>query len=186
MKASRRTLIISAVAGTAFALAGCKTTTDGSSTSVVLDVSKVKNYATAGINAALMMIGITDTVPGLTSYSAKLKEGVINIQTILSTFDQIVGDSLTLNYDGTNYKTIVDSLLNGISIVLNIIQEISTSTIFNTGISSTISKSVLTINTALNTVVNIYRIMIGLDISTASDGTSGMTETEALSVLNVK
>lgn len=182
---SKRRFIISAVTGTAFALVGCKTTTDGSSTSVVLDVSKVKNYATAGINAALMMIGITDTIPGLTKFSTELKEGISKIQSTLSTFDEIVGDNVTFNYDSTNYKTIVDSLLNGISNVLGIIQTISESSIFNTGISSSLSKSVLTITAALNTVVNIYRVMIGMGINVASDGTAGMTESEALSALNV-
>ena len=182
---SKRAFILSAVAGTAFTLAGCKTTTEGNTTSVVLDTSKIKNYASAGVNAALMMIGITDTVPGLTRFSDDLRKGISRIQIALSTFDQIVGDNVTFSYDSTSYKTIVDSLLNGISDVLSIIETISKSNIFNTEISSTISKTVLSINTALSTIVNIYRVMIGLSINVASDGTAGMTEDEALSTLNV-
>lgn len=185
MNVSRRKLFLVPVLGTAFVLAGCKTITSGDSTTVVLDTSKVINYVTAGINAATMITAILVVNPALTEYNTKLKSAVVQTQFYLNEFKSIVGTSQTFTYNGANYKTIVDSLLVSISNILSIIDEVANSSIFTTSISSNISNTVLTIRAALATVVNIYSIMIGFNINTASGGNEEMSEPDALKALNV-
>lgn len=168
-------------------LAGCKTVTDGSTTSVEINVSKVTQYAQAGINSANLIIGAVAAIPGLSVYTSMLSSISTLISKALIDFQSSVGDSVTISYNDSNYKTLVDSILDNISKILEILNKIvSTDTVQSLGISDEIVKYINIVKTALGTVVNVYQIMIGLMVFTASSGTQTMTEGEALSTLNVK
>ncbi|MDG6095442.1 twin-arginine translocation signal domain-containing protein [Acetobacter sp. AN02] len=117
-------------------LAACNVSTNGSVTTVTLDVDKIRNYASAGLNAAATVASVLSSIPGAQAWTAPLLAARTALSAALEAFSDAAGSSLTVSYDNADIKSRVDSILNDLQ---TISATVSASV---TGLSSMLSASV--------------------------------------------
>ncbi|NHN93874.1 hypothetical protein [Acetobacter sicerae] len=178
---SRRNLLRSSALGLAgAALAACTTTTSGGVTTITLDVTKVKNYGQAGLNAAAAVIAFSAQFPAISAYVPAIQAAEIALSGALTAFSTAAGATLTISYNNTDWKTRVDSVLSDLSTVAGAIESAIS------GAGSALSASVLsdakTALSALNTIISVFKGLLGVSAVRSS---AGMTEAQALAALGV-
>ncbi|MCP1214152.1 hypothetical protein [Acetobacter okinawensis] len=198
---SRRSLLRSSgLAGIAL-LAACAVATTNGVTTITLDVTKVKNYGQAGLNAAATVTSFLSTFPAMAPYALAITAAETALSGALSAFSSAAGSTLTISYNDTSWKTRVDSILTDLDTLGGAIE----SAISGSG--STLSTSVIadakTAYNALATVISVFKALLGVSDAKAPVGTparvtrdmvlvgapvpsTGMTEARALAILGVR
>lgn len=178
---SRRSFLRNAAAGTAaIGLSACTVATSNGVTTITLDVTKVKNYGQAGLNAAATVTSYLSTFPALTTYMAAITAAEVALSGALSAFSSAAGSTLTISYDDASWKTRVDSILTDLSTVAGAIQ--SAISAAGSMLSGTVQTDAKVALSALQTIISVFKGLLG--ISSARVGT-GMTEAQALAALGV-
>lgn len=177
--------------GGAAIIAGCATTHVGTTTTITLDVSKIKAYADAGLSAAKTVESVLVMVPALAIYVVPVQTITAALQAALNVFTTQAGTKITLVYNDANVKAIVDSILNALEqlggLIKNIVVALPASV---AKISTTTVNQVELVYNALMTIVAVFRTI--LTIPTTPSGLSLGTlptsqrfaEMRALSVLH--
>ena len=180
---------------------GCAVTTTNGVTTITLDVAKVKNYGQAGLNAAATITSFLSSFPTMTPYALAIQAAETALSGALSAFSAAAGSTLTISYNDATWKTRVDSILTDLDTLAAAIE----SAIAGSG--SMLSTSVLadakTAYNALNTVISVFKALLGVSDVKAPVGTpaqvtrdmvlvgapvpaTGMTEARALAILGVR
>ncbi|MBS0988058.1 hypothetical protein JK182_05120 [Acetobacter okinawensis] len=198
---SRRSLLRSSgLAGIAL-LAACTVATTNGVTTITLDVTKVKNYGQAGLNAAATVTSFLSTFPAMAPYALAITAAETALSGALSAFSSAAGSTLTISYNDTSWKTRVDSILTDLDTLGGAIESVIS------GSGSTLSTSVIadakTAYNALATVISVFKALLGVSDTKAPVGTparvtsemvlvgaavpaTGMTEARALAILGVR
>lgn len=186
MKISRRKIMMmTAMLGMGSLLTACETTTVGNTTTHTLNVAKVKMYATAGLNAANAVASVLALNPSFSVFVPPIRAASEMITNTLTSFTDVVGDKIEISYDDTNFKTLVDTLIDNLDQLLTTIGAASISILKdNLGLSTAFINKVVISRDALATLVSVFKIVVGDYVSTAS-GPGAMTEDEAFKVLGV-
>lgn len=165
------------------ALSACTTVNEGGVTTHTLDVQKVKNYAQAGINAAKTIALAFAPFPELADTVAKAQAVVLTLEGDLAAFTASVGDSISVSYGDLSVKGLVDTLLAGVSTVLDIATALNQTVLGQiAGVSDALIQKANILFTSLQTIVSVFQVLIGT-ITTASG--SGVSEAQALLNLGV-
>ncbi|MFT9258933.1 MAG: hypothetical protein ABF535_12810 [Acetobacter sp.] len=164
-------------------LAACTVTTSGSTTTVTLDVAKVRAYGQAGLNAAATVMDFLAPLPGLAPYVAGIRTACAGLSGALGAFSAAVGPALAVSYDDATWKTLVNSILSDMGAVSSAIAAAIQ------GGGSTFSASVgadaTTALNALDTLINLFSGVLGLAGAALTPGQPRMTERQALKSLGV-
>lgn len=186
MTVSRRKLLMAlAAVSLGTTLAGCETTKDGDTTTITLDVGKVTRYAQAGLNASSMVISILALNPSFSVFVAPIRSAADVLNNSLTAFTQATGDKVTISYDDTNFKTLVNTLLDDLDRILSIVGGVTVAIMKdNLGLNTSLVNKIVVARDALSTLISIFKVLVGGFISTASGTTASMDEQQALSILN--
>ncbi|MFT8587381.1 hypothetical protein [Acetobacter papayae] len=180
---SRRALLRSSVLAGMAMLAACTVTTTNGVTTITLDVTKVKNYGQAGLNAAATVTSFLSTFPAMAPYALAITAAETALSGALSAFSSAAGSTLTISYDDASWKTRVDSILTDLDTLAAAIE----SAIAGSG--STLSTSVIadakTAYNALATIISVFKALLGVS-SAVRNGPTSMTEAQALAALGVR
>lgn len=182
-------------------LAACAVTTTNGVTTITLDVTKVKNYGRAGLNAAATVTSFLATFPALAPYAVAIEAAEAALSVALSAFSNAAGSSLTISYNDANWKTRVDSILTALDGLASVIAK----TIAGSGklLPAAILADTKTADNALATVISVFKALLGVSDARAPVGTpaqftrdmlvvgavvpsTGMTEARALAILGVR
>ncbi len=198
---SRRNLVRSSALGmAAAALAACAVNTTNGVTTITLDVTKVKNYGQAGLNAAATVTSFLSTFPTMAPYVLAITAAETALSGALSAFSTAAGSTLTISYNDASWKTRVDSILTDLDTLAAAIE----SAISGSGsvLSSTVISDAKTAYNALATIISVFKALLGVSDAKAPVGSrmhltrdmvlvgapvpaTGMTEAQALKVLGV-
>lgn len=167
-------------------LAGCKTiSADGTTHGVSVNVSKIKAYAVAGLNAAATISTLLSVIPAYAPYGLVIAGATSLLKADLESFTQAAGNMSTLTVDTSSTGSLVHSLVNDLDQVLSAIGALTRSdTVSSLGLSPALHNTVATITTALTTIVSIFQVLLGTMVTTGAGGQT-MSEEEALRTLNV-
>lgn len=197
---SRRSLLRNtSLAGMAM-LAACTVTTTNGVTTITLDVTKVKNYGQAGLNAAATVTSFLSTFPAMAPYALAITAAETALSGALSAFSSAAGSTLTISYNDASWKTRVDSILSDLDTLAAAIE----SAIAGSGsvLSSSVLSNARTAYNALATLISVFKALLGVSDAKAPVGTrthltrdmvlvgapvpaTGMTESQALKELGV-
>ncbi|MFT9361599.1 hypothetical protein [Acetobacter okinawensis] len=198
---SRRSLLRSSgLAGIAL-LAACTVATTNGVTTITLDVTKVKNYGQAGLNAAATVTSFLSTFPAMAPYALAITAAETALSGALSAFSSAAGSTLTISYNDASWKTRVDSILTD----LDELDAAITNAISGSGsvLSTTVIADAKTADNALATVISVFKALLGVSDAKAPVDTpaqvtrdmvlvgapvpsTGMTEARALAILGVR
>lgn len=186
MSISRRNLLLT-LGAASMMLASCSVVKNGSSTKLELDTIKVVNYAQAGLNAAATVAGVVSLVPGMSDITAKFSTVITSLSTNLTAFkDKIGSDIVIIEYNDSNWKSIVDSILKDIETISSIITAfVAQVTESNAIKDSKVVDQMSIVATAIATIVAIFKAAVGAIPDTAAKDAKYMSESEALAVLGV-
>ena len=198
---SRRNLLRTTGMAGMVALAACAVTTTNGVTTITLDVTKVKNYGQAGLNAAATVTSFLSSFPALAPYALAIKAAETALSGALSAFSSAAGSTLTISYNDASWKTRVDSILSDLdTLAAAIARAISGS---GSMLSASVVADAKTAYNALNTVISVFKALLGVTDVKAPVGTpaqvtrdmvlvgapvpaTGMTEARALAILGVR
>ncbi|MBO1326844.1 hypothetical protein K2X14_17275, partial [Acetobacter sp. TBRC 12305] len=152
----------------ALALAACSTVTTNGVTTITLDVTKVKNYGQAGLNAAATVASFLSAYPALAPYMAAVTLADTALSGALTAFSTAAGSTLTISYDDATWKTRVDSILTDLDTLAAAIENAIA------GSGSILSASVIadakTAYNALATVISVFKALLGVSDSRSPVG----------------
>jgi hypothetical protein len=197
---SRRSFLRSAALVGATALTACTVTTTNGVTTITLDVTKVKNYGQAGLNAAATVTSFLSSFPALAPYALAITAAETALSGALSAFSSAAGSTLTISYNDTTWKTRVDSILSDLDTLAAAIE----SALAGSGsvLSSSVLSNARTAYNALATLISVFKALLGVSDAKAPVGNrmhltrdmvlvgapvpaTGMTEVQALRALGV-
>jgi hypothetical protein len=197
---SRRSFLRSAALVGATALTACTVTTTNGVTTITLDVTKVKNYGQAGLNAAATVTSFLSSFPALAPYALAITAAETALSGALSAFSSAAGSTLTISYNDTTWKTRVDSILSDLDTLAAAIE----SALAGSGavLSSSVLSNARTAYNALATLISVFKALLGVSDAKAPVGSrmhltrdmvlvgapvpaTGMTEAQALKALGV-
>ncbi|MCH4023573.1 MAG: twin-arginine translocation signal domain-containing protein [Acetobacter sp.] len=186
MQISRRKFLHhSALAATALTAGACTITTSGQVTTLTLNVATIEKYAKAGISAVTTVIGIAAVSSALGPVVVSgIEAAGATLNAALAAFISAAGDTVTISYDDTSWKTQVDSLLDDLDTVVSKLSTALTLLKTRAG-SSVVSTASMAVN-AVQTVLNAFEALLGTVM--LKRGIAGPTQTEidnALKVLGV-
>jgi hypothetical protein len=197
---SRRSFLRSSVLVGATALTACTVTTTNGVTTITLDVTKVKNYGQAGLNAAATVTSFLSTIPALASYALAITAAETALSGALSAFSSAAGSTLTISYNDASWKTRVDSILSDLDTLAAAIESALAGS--GSALSSSVLSNAKTAYSALATLISVFKALLGVADAKAPVGThmrltrdmvlvgapvpaTGMTEAQALTALGV-
>ncbi|MGE4522647.1 MAG: hypothetical protein AB7D19_09215 [Acetobacter sp.] len=197
---SRRSFLRSAALVGATALTACTVTATNGVTTITLDVTKVKNYGQAGLNAAATVTSFLSSFPALAPYALAITAAEAALSGALSAFSSAAGSTLTISYNDTTWKTRVDSILSDLDTLAAAIE----SALAGSGavLSSSVLSNARTAYNALATLISVFKALLGVSDAKAPVGSrmyltrdmvlvgapvpaTGMTEAQALRALGV-
>ncbi|MCH4094644.1 MAG: hypothetical protein LKE96_10180 [Acetobacter peroxydans] len=197
---SRRSFLRSATLVGATALTACTVTTTNGVTTITLDVTKVKNYGQAGLNAAATVTSFLSSFPALAPYALAITAAETALSGALSAFSSAAGSTLTISYNDASWKTRVDSILSDLDTLAAAIE----SALAGSGsvLSSSVLSNARTAYNALATLISVFKALLGVSDAKAPIGNrmhltrdmvlvgapvpaTGMTEAQALRALGV-
>lgn len=197
---SRRSFLRSAALVGATALTACTVTTTNGVTTITLDVTKVKNYGQAGLNAAATVTSFLSSFPALAPYALAITAAETALSGALSAFSSAAGSTLTISYNDATWKTRVDSILSDLDTLAAAIE----SALAGSGavLSSSVLSNARTAYNALATLISVFKALLGVPDAKAPVGNrmhltrdmvlvgapvpaAGMTEAQALKALGV-
>ena len=179
---SRRSLLRSSgLAGVAL-LAACTVATTNGVTTITLDVTKVKNYGQAGLNAAATVTSFLSSFPTMAPYALAIGAAETALSGALGAFSTAAGSTLTITYNDATWKTRVDSILTDLDTLAAAIE----SAIAGSGsiLSASVIADARTADNALATVISVFKALLGVSDARRVSGPR-MTEAQALAVLGV-
>ncbi len=160
---------------------GCSVSTSGNVTTITLDVTKIKNYGQAGLNAAATVTLYLSSFPTLAPYMTAITAAETALSGSLSAFSDAAGSTLTINYDNADWKTRVDSILSDLSTVASAIGAAISGA--GTALSATVQTDASVALESLDTLISVFKALLGLASGAKASG--GMTEAQALANLGV-
>lgn len=197
---SRRSFLRSAALVGATALTACTVTTTNGVTTITLDVTKVKNYGQAGLNAAATVTSFLSSFPALAPYALAITAAETALSGALSAFSSAAGSTLTISYNDATWKTRVDSILSDLDTLAAAIE----SALAGSGsvLSSSVLSNARTAYSALATLISVFKALLGVSDAKAPVGSrmhltrdmvlvgasvpaTSMTEAQALRALGV-
>ncbi|MFT8699050.1 hypothetical protein [Acetobacter orientalis] len=198
-KISRRSLMRTSSLGLGLALlTACTVTTQNGVTTITLDVTKIKNYGQAGLNAAATVGSFLGGFPTLAPYAAAIELADTALSGALAAFSTAAGSTLVITYNDASWKTRIDSVLADLNKVASAIEGAIS------GSGSVLSAKVLaeakTYKNALATIISVFQALLGVSDAPAQASTAmiramirtgaphpvtGMTEAQALKVLGL-
>jgi hypothetical protein len=164
MKTMSRRALFTTLGGAALSatlLAGCTTMKDGGTTTVTLNVAKVKAYMEAGLNASATVLSTIALIPVFDTYTLPLKKAQAALMQAETVFVESFGDKLEVSYDDTSVKTLINSVINLIQQIADQIKVIL-SNMIQVGISvdtPTLNKVELMYN-AIATILSIFKALV--------------------------
>lgn len=197
---SRRNFMRTSALGlSAAALAACTAATTNGVTTITLNVTKVKNYGQAGLNAAATVTSYLSSFPTLAPYALAITAAAKALSVALGAFSTAAGSTLTITYNDATWKTRVDSILTDLDTLAAAIE----SAIAGSGsiLSASVIADARTADNALATVISVFKALLGVSDARAPIGhvftrdmllvgapvpRTGMTEAQALAVLGVR
>ncbi|GAB3588401.1 hypothetical protein [Acetobacter peroxydans] len=197
---SRRSFLRSAALVGATALTACTVTTTNGVTTITLDVTKVKNYGQAGLNAAATVTSFLSSFPALAPYALAITAAETALSGALSAFSSAAGSTLTISYNDATWKTRVDSILSDLDTLAAAIESALSGS--GAALSSSVLSNARTAYNALATLISVFKALLGVPDAKAPVGTrtrltrdmvlvgapvpaTGMTEAQALKALGV-
>jgi hypothetical protein len=182
----RKFLSFGALAAATTALAACTTLRDGTKTTLTLDVSKINSYGQAGLNAAETIAAALAFIPAVSPYIATVTTIAELLKSDLAKFAASTSGKITVVYDDSSVKTIVDSVSTDLSHLLDAIKQAAASAIAaKAGVTQNTQNQISLIGNALSTIVSVFEAMLGT-VSTGSASSAKMSEADALNVLGVR
>ena len=197
---SRRSFLRSSALVGATALTACTVTTTNGVTTITLDVTTVKNYGQAGLNAAATVTSFLSSFPALAPYALAITAAETALSGALSAFSSAAGSTLTISYNDATWKTRVDSILSDLDTLAAAIE----SALSGSGavLSSSVLSNARTAYSALATLISVFKALLGVSDAKAPVGSrmhltrdmvlvgapvpaTGMTEAQALRALGV-
>ena len=160
------------------ALAGCNVTTNGSSTTVTINVSQAVAWGTAFVNAAgilAQIAGIAGT-PFAQTFTSVIQPALLGA---LNELNAATNGTVSLTVDKASPQAFLQSMFNNASTLL------STAKTALPNVAPTALTTAQTYVSALQTLVSVFGAAIGQLVPTAGAG-GGMDEGEALKLFNVK
>lgn len=197
---SRRSFLRSAALVGAMALTACTVTTTNGVTTITLDVTKVKNYGQAGLNAAATVTSFLSSFPALAPYALAITAAETALSGALSAFSSAAGSTLTISYNDATWKTRVDSILSDLDTLAAAIESALSGS--GAALSSSVLSNARTAYNALATLISVFKALLGVSDAKAPVGSrmhltrdmvlvgapvpaTGMTEAQALKALGV-
>jgi hypothetical protein len=185
---NRRALLLGLSAGAAsLTLAGCATMKDGHTTTVTLNVAKVTAYAQAGLNAITSVTDALALFPSLSTYTAPALKVEAALEEALGNFTTAAGSSVSVSYDDTSIKTLVDLVLAAIQSVASLIARVIEAMAAQAalGLSDRTVAKVKLVYDALTTIVSVFRALLSANPTTAlaTAPRLRMSEAQAVAVL---
>ncbi|WP_264813095.1 twin-arginine translocation signal domain-containing protein, partial [Acetobacter oeni] len=152
----RNATVLAGIAG----LAACTATTTNGVTTITLNVTKVKDYGQAGLNAAATVAGFLAAYPALSPYMAAITVADTALSGALTAFSDAAGSTLTITYNNADWKTRVDSILSDLNTVATQIA----AAISGGGavLGTTIQTDAQTALSALKTIISVFEGLIGV------------------------
>ena len=197
---SRRNLLRTTGMAGMVALAACAVTTTNGVTTITLDVTKVKNYGQAGLNAAATVTSFLSSFPALAPYALAITAAETALSGALSAFSSAAGSTLTISYNDASWKTRVDSILSDLDTLAAAIESALAGS--GSALSSSVLSNAKTAYNALATLISVFKALLGVADAKAPVGNrmhltrdmvlvgapvpaTGMTEAQALKALGV-
>lgn len=173
-------------------LSGCVTTKQGTQTKLTINVAKINAYIQAGLNAAATVTGVVSMIPVLAVYSAPVKKVTELLQAVQVSFTAAVGDRLEFAYNDASVMTIVNSALDAIEQVGDLIKKIFIDVMKSTLSASAtdVSKVEVTYNSIM-TIISVFKALITTSF-VSNDNVSSLNvryaqvERKALTALQVR
>ncbi|MEE8658300.1 hypothetical protein CGLAMM_10850 [Acetobacteraceae bacterium EV16G] len=188
MFSRREALRLSAAAAIMGALPACTVIDGKNTTTLVLNVAKIRAYAQAGLNAASTILSIPPVAAALgVGVAAAISAASEGVSAALSAFEAEAGDQVTIVYNSDSLKTKVDALLTELEKLSESLAKALTSV--STELDDKTRADVTTALDALRTIVAIFEALLSgtIAVGAACGRAKGpsMTEAQALATLHV-
>ena len=178
---TRRGFLGALAAGSALGVLGaCTVTTNGSVTTITLNVAKVKAYGQAGLDAVstvLDIAAVASAIGGPAVAAINVASAVLSAS--LNAFTAAAGSSLEVSYDNTSMKTRIDSVLADLKKVAAALGAGVDGA--KTKVSSSILSNVSVAIGSLDTIISVFEGLLGV----VSAHRATMSEAQALRNLGV-
>ncbi|KXU99488.1 hypothetical protein AD929_15540 [Gluconobacter potus] len=185
---TRRGFLGTILAGSAIGMLGaCTVTKSGNVTTITVNVAKVKAYGTALVNAVATILSVaafasaigTPTVTIIETASAAL-------ETALDSFASAAGSTVTVDYDTTSWKTLLNSIYSDAETLVAALDSAVTGA--STKVTSSALSTATTALDAAKTVLSAFQALLGITSAkrAISPRRQGMTLDQALNVLHAK
>lgn len=186
---NRRAILgLSCAAATMAVLPDCTVINGKNTTTLVLNVAKIRAYAQAGLNAASTILGIPPVAAALgIGVSAAISAASGAVSSALDAFEAEVGDQITVVYGADSLKSKVDALLTALDdLTENLTKALTT---VSTELDANTRADVMTALNALKTIVAIFQALLSGAIAVSTPRMAPrdrpMNEAEALKTLGV-
>ncbi|WP_246495449.1 hypothetical protein [Ameyamaea chiangmaiensis] len=167
---------------TAASIAGCTVTTNGSVTTITLNVKAIRTYGVAGLNAVSTVMSIAAVASAVGAPAAAVIAAADTaLAGALNAFAAAAGNAVTITYDSTSFKTQVDSLLSALESVASDLSAAITGA--GDAIPASARDTVSVVLAALSSVVSIFQGLLGM--VSVDAGRPSMPEAQALRTLGV-
>ncbi|UYH50799.1 hypothetical protein N5W20_06725 [Candidatus Kirkpatrickella diaphorinae] len=188
MFSRREALRLSAAAAILGALPACTVINGKNTTTLVLNVAKIRAYAQAGLNAASTILSIPPVSAALgAGVAAAISVASEGVSAALSAFESEAGDQVTIVYNSDSLKSKVDALLTALE---NLSQSLAKALAsVSTELDEKTRADVTTALDALSTIVAIFQALLSGTIAVGAPYGRArglpMTEAQALAALHV-
>lgn len=188
MFSRREALRLSAAAAITGVLPACTVINGKNTTTLVLNVAKIRAYAQAGLNAASTILSIPPVAAALgAGVAAAISAASEGVAAALNAFEAEAGDQVTIVYNSDSLKTKVDALLTELEKLSQSLAKALTSV--STELDDKTRADVTTALDALRTIVAIFEALLSgtIAVGAAYKNAQGqsMTEAQALATLHV-
>lgn len=185
---SRRAFLrLSCASAAILTLPDCSVIHGKNTTTLILNVAKIRAYAQAGLNAAATILSlplVASTIgAGVAATITLSSEGVVSA---LNAFEAEVGDQVTIVYDSGDLKSKVDALLSALEKLSHGLTKALGS--MSPSLDEKTRATVATALNALSTIVAIFQALLSGAIAVGGAPrrrARPMTESEALATLGV-
>ncbi|MFT9220641.1 hypothetical protein [Gluconobacter oxydans] len=164
---------------------GCEVAKNGNVTTITINVAKVKAYGTALVNAVATILSVAAIASAVGAPTVAIIETAsAALEAALDSFASSAGSTVTVDYDTTSWKTLLDSIYSDAE---TLVADLDSAI---TGASTKVTSSALsTATTALDaakTVLSAFQALLGITSArrAISPRRQGMTLDQALNVLH--
>lgn len=164
------------------ALAACSVSTKNGVTTISLNVAEIDRYAQAALNGEKMIMSVAPISGFITpALGNVITDDVTALTGVIHDFDVATNGLLTIDYDNSNWKTRVDSVLNAMSKLDSDLTAVLKSV--DGKISTAFTTDANVVLEALNTAIAFFKTELGY-LGAVKD--VKMSKEQAFKILGVK